>query len=128
MQLIAMMKSLSLIAFAAFAFACSMHTAPAQAQRVFVPATGSDGNPALPCRTFQHVHDVTPSGGEIDVLDFTGYGAPIITKAISIRGHGFSGSAGEAGITWRRIMLPVPRVPLQTSTVSGLCSAANLVA
>jgi hypothetical protein len=85
--------------------ACSLHAAPAQAQRVFVAATGSDGNPctfASPCRSFQHAHDVAAAGGEIDVLDPAGYGAVTITKTISIQGHGFAGitvPSGGAGIT-----------------------------
>jgi hypothetical protein len=89
----------------AVVFAFSMHAAPAQAQRVFVSATGSDGNPcsfASPCRSFQHAHDTAPAGGEIDVLDPAGYGAVTITKAISIQGHGFSGitvASGANGIT-----------------------------
>jgi hypothetical protein len=86
-------------------FTCTMHADPAQAQRVFVSATGSDGNPctfASPCRSFQHAHDTTAAGGEIDVLDPAGYGALTITKAISIQGHGFSGvsvASGANGIT-----------------------------
>jgi hypothetical protein len=76
-------------------------TTPTQAQsRVFVAAQGSDGNPcsfALPCRSFQHAHDVVASGGEIDVLDPAGYGALTITKAISIQGHGFAGLAVPSG-------------------------------
>jgi hypothetical protein len=75
--------------------ACSMHAAPAQAQnRVFVSATGSDGNPctfASPCRSFQHAHDTVTAGGEIDVLDPGGYGTLTINKSITIKGHGFSG-------------------------------------
>src|SRR6516162_569662 len=92
-------------ALLATAFACSMHAAPAQAQRVFVSTTGSDGNGctfASPCRSFQHAHDTTGAGGEIDVLDPAGYGAVTITKAISIQGHGFSGitvASGGTGIT-----------------------------
>jgi hypothetical protein len=90
---------------AAIVFTCSLHAAPAQAQRVFVSATGSDGNPcsfASPCRSFQHAHDVAPAHGEIDVLDPAGYGAVTITKSISIQGHGFSGisiASGATGIT-----------------------------
>jgi hypothetical protein len=89
----------------AIVFACSMHTVPAQAQRVFVSATGSDGNPcsfASPCRSFQHAHDTVAANGEIDVLDPAGYGPLTITKAISIQGHGFSGISvpnGGIGIT-----------------------------
>jgi hypothetical protein len=92
-------------ALLATVFACSMHAAPAQAQRVFVSATGSDGNPctfASPCRSFQHAHDTAPANGEIDVLDPAGYGAVTITKAISIQGHGYSGisvASGATGIT-----------------------------
>jgi hypothetical protein len=79
--------------------------APALAQRVFVAAQGADANPctfALPCRTFQHAHNVVAAGGEIDVLDPAGYGALTINKPISIQGHGFSGvsvGSGGTGIT-----------------------------
>jgi hypothetical protein len=72
----------------------SLHVNPAQAQRVFVSATGSDSNPctfASPCRSFQHAHDVAAANGEIDVLDPAGYGPLTITKSISIQAHGFSG-------------------------------------
>jgi len=91
----------------ATAYACALNADLAQAQptRVFVAAQGSDGNPctfALPCRTFQHAHDVVAAKGEIDVLDPAGYGALTITKAISIQGHDFSGvtvPSGGNGIT-----------------------------
>lgn len=66
----------------------------AQGVRTFVSGHGSDGNAcsiAAPCRTFQHAHDVTASGGEIDVLDPAGYGAVTINKSISIQAHGFAG-------------------------------------
>src|SRR5215472_15413083 len=97
-----MRTQLPLVLLVAAVFACSMHANPAQAQRVFVSATGSDGNPcnfASPCRSFQHAHDVAPAGGEIDVLDPAGYGAVTITKAISIQGHGFSGITVASGVT-----------------------------
>jgi hypothetical protein len=80
------------------ALAATLSAAPAQAQRVFVSATGSDGNPctfASPCRSFQHAHDVAPANGEISVLDSAGYGPLAITKAISIVNPG----GVEAGIT-----------------------------
>ena len=87
--------------FIASMLAFALHVAPAQAQsRVFVAAQGSDGNPctfALPCRTFQHAHDVVAANGEIDVLDPAGYGALTISKAISIQGHGFSGISASGG-------------------------------
>jgi hypothetical protein len=93
---------LSFAVLFAAVFACSMHAAPAQAQRVFVSATGSDGNPctfASPCRTFQHAHNTTAAGGEIDELDPAGYGTVTISKAISIQGHGYAGIAAPNGAT-----------------------------
>ena len=74
--------------------------AHAQPARVFVAAQGSDANPcsfAQPCRTFQHAHDTVAAKGEIDVLDPAGYGAVVISKAISIQGHGFAGLAVTSG-------------------------------
>jgi hypothetical protein len=77
----------------------------AQPNPAFVAAKGSDSNPctiALPCRSFQHAHDVIAANGEIDVLDpGAGYGSLNITKSISIQGHGFASiivSAGVSGI------------------------------
>src|SRR5215813_5924406 len=71
-------------------------TASAQPTRVFVAAQGSDGNACTftaPCRTFQKAHDTVAAGGEIDVLDPAGYGTVVISKAISIQGHGYAGIA-----------------------------------
>src|SRR5262245_13737845 len=89
------MFRITLSAVAVWLIALCVNVDLAQAQtRLFVAAQGLDSNPctfAQPCRTFQHAHDVMASGGEIDVLDPAGYGAVIITKAISIQGHGFAG-------------------------------------
>jgi hypothetical protein len=95
-----MRTQLSFALLVAVAFACTMHAAPARAQRLFVSATGSDGNPCTfvaPCRSFQHAHDVAAANSEIDVLDPAGYGAVTITKSISIQGHGFSGITASSG-------------------------------
>jgi hypothetical protein len=89
-----MTRTSLVLAAVATALVGSLSAMPAQAQRVFVAAQGSDGNPcsfAAPCRTFQRAHDMVAAGGEIDVLDPAGYGTVTITKAISIQGHGFSG-------------------------------------
>jgi hypothetical protein len=96
--------SLRLAAVASVLAAALLSSAPALAQRVFVAAQGSDSNPctfALPCRSFQHAHDVVAAGGEIDVLDPAGYGLLSISKSISIQGHGFAGigGGGASGIT-----------------------------
>jgi hypothetical protein len=99
------MTRIAIVIAAGLTFTATLPAAPVQAQRVFVSATGSDGNPCTfvsPCRGFQHAHDVAPANGEIDVLDPAGYGALTITKAISIQGHGFSGisvASGGTGIT-----------------------------
>jgi hypothetical protein len=113
------MSRIAIVIATALAFAVALSAAPAQAQRVFVAATGSDNNPctfASPCRSFQHAHDVASSGGEIDVLDPAGYGAVTIKKAISIQGHGFSGisvASGVSGIT-------INAGPFDAITLSGL--------
>jgi hypothetical protein len=95
------MVRICLSAFAASALALGFAVGAAQAQsRVFVAAQGSDTNPctfALPCRTFQHAHDVVADNGEIDVLDPAGYGGITIAKSISIQGHGFAGISVVTG-------------------------------
>src|SRR5262245_59704 len=97
-----MRKTALTLTLVATAFVCALHADLAQAQptRVFVAAQGLDSNPcsfALPCRTFQHAHDVVAPGGEIDVLDPAGYGAVTINKAISVEGHGFAGITVTSG-------------------------------
>src|SRR5262245_13760606 len=97
------MLKIILSAIAGSLVALGLDITAAHAQRVFVAAQGSDGNPctfALPCRTFQHAHDVVAAGGE--VLDPAGYGALTISKTISIQGHDFAGisvGSGATGIT-----------------------------
>ena len=81
-------------------------SAVAQAQalntRTWISGAGIDqpgcGPVANPCRTLQYAHDNTSAGGEIDVKDSAGYGAVIITKAISIIGDGsFAGALAASG-------------------------------
>src|SRR5262245_6734397 len=97
-----LMLRITLSAIAVSLLALTFDITAAHAQRVFVAAQGADANPcsfALPCRTFQHAHDVVAAGGEIDVLDPAGYGVVIITKSISIQGHDFSGISVTGGGT-----------------------------
>src|SRR5262249_54013608 len=68
--------------------------------RTFVSALGNDGNPCTltqPCRTLQIAFNATAPGGEIEVLDPTGYGTLAITHAISIQGHGWASMNGVPG-------------------------------
>src|SRR5262245_20913302 len=97
------MSRIATLAVLAAAAALVLGAVPARAQqaaRVFVAAQGSDTNPctfALPCRSLQRAHDAVAAKGEIDVLDPAGYGSLIISKAISIQGHGFAGVAQQQG-------------------------------
>ena len=55
--------------------------------RTFVASTGSDANPCsriAPCRTFGAALTQTASGGEIVALDSGGYGAVVISQAVTI--------------------------------------------
>src|SRR6516225_2341595 len=91
------------------AFACSLFTAPAQAQRArtFVASYGNDSNPCTfgsPCKTFQHAHDVVDAGGEVTAIDSAGFGPISITKAVTITSPdgveaGIVPAAGGAAIT-----------------------------
>jgi hypothetical protein len=91
------MTRITLAVALALATALPITSAQAQITRSFVSAaSGSDSNPCsrtAPCRSFQHAHDVTNAGGEINTLDPGGYGSVTITKSISI----VSG-LGEAGV------------------------------
>src|SRR6516164_8809544 len=81
------------------AFACSLFTAPAQAQRArtFVASYGNDSNPCTfgsPCRTFQQAVNVVAAGGEVTAIDSAGYGPISINQSVTIT----SPPGVEAGI------------------------------
>jgi hypothetical protein len=100
----AMTKSVFSHILLAAALVCGLHAVPAHAQanRTFISGAGSDANLCTftsPCRNAQRAHDVTNSGGEINVLDPAGYGSLTITKAISIQGHGWGELVGAGGAT-----------------------------
>jgi hypothetical protein len=66
--------------------------------------TGTDSNDCThptPCLTFQHAHDVTSPGGEINVLGSGNYSSLTITKPITIDGNGTQATMTpfQAGIT-----------------------------
>jgi hypothetical protein len=65
--------------------------AHAQATRTWVSSAGNDADPCsrtAPCKTFAGALPKTARGGEISVIDAAGYGAPTITKSITISGDG----------------------------------------
>lgn len=83
------------LALHSIAFVCALTAAPANAasNRTFVSGLGNDANPcslAQPCRTLQAAFNATTPGGEIQVLDPTGYGPLTITHAVNIEGHGWA--------------------------------------
>jgi hypothetical protein len=85
----------------ATAFFCALAaTSAAGANRTQVSALGNDANPcsvAQPCRTLQAAFAATPPGGEIEVLDPTGYGQLTINHSVSIQGHGWASLNGSPG-------------------------------
>lgn len=79
----------------ALSLAGFLSTGAARAQAIrFVSILGNDANACTltkPCRTLHHAVDLTPAGGEVDVIDSGGYGAPVtIARSITISGHGQS--------------------------------------
>jgi hypothetical protein len=63
--------------------------AQAQATRTWVSGVGDDVNPCsrtAPCKTFAGAISKTFIGGEINAMDFGGFGAITITKSITIDG------------------------------------------
>ncbi len=64
--------------------------AQATVLRAFVSSTGSDGNigancvQATPCKTFAVAIGAVTAGGELIVLDTSGYGPLVVNKAITI--------------------------------------------
>ena len=81
--------SRALLQFVAAAPLICAADAVAAAPRTFVASTGSDANAcslAQPCRSFSSAILNTMPGGEIVALDPAGYGAIIITKAVTVAG------------------------------------------
>ena len=93
-----MHKIVSLTPLGAVLFVALSLPVQAQNARTWISGSGFNqpgcGPIASPCRTLQYAHDVTNSGGEIDVKDAAGYGAVTITKAVKIINDG----AGVAGV------------------------------
>jgi len=93
------MRNRLLFALLAAAFASSLFSAPAYAQRArtFVASYGNDSNPCSfgsPCRNFQQAVNVVAAGGEVTAIDSAGFGPILITKAVAIT----SPNGVEAGI------------------------------
>ena len=99
------MKMSSLWIGVAFVFAFGS-AAQAQAFRTWVSGVGDDANVCsrtAPCKTFTGAISKTTAGGEVNILDSSGYGFVTITKSITIDGAGAFASilaaSGTTGIT-----------------------------
>ena len=99
------MKMSSLWIGVAFVFAFGS-AAQAQAFRTWVSGVGDDANVCsrtAPCKTFTGAISKTAAGGEVNILDSSGYGFVTITKSITIDGAGAFASilaaSGTTGIT-----------------------------
>jgi hypothetical protein len=74
----------------------------------FVATYGNDANPctrAAPCRSLQRGYDLTPTGGELQILDSGEYAVLSISRSITISAVGISAtvsSSTAAAITIRR--------------------------
>lgn len=107
----------------ALVFATATPLAALAAQRTFVASTGSDSNACslnAPCRSFAAAIAQTKLGGEVIVLDSAGYGAVVITHAVSLIAPsgiyaGISVFTGD-GIT---INAPGARVVLRGLSING---------
>lgn len=77
--------------------------AQAQAFRTWVSGVGDDGNVCsrtAPCKTFGGAISKTAAGGEVNILDSSGYGFVTITKSITIDGAGaFASILAASGTT-----------------------------
>ena len=99
--------------------------------RTWISGKGVDqagcGPIATPCRTLQYGHDQTNAGGEIDVLDSAGYGALVITKAITIIGDGVIAGvlAQPGGVAIDINAAASDAVILRSLTVEGQGSGIN---
>ncbi|HKC65171.1 MAG TPA: hypothetical protein VKB86_16130 [Pyrinomonadaceae bacterium] len=92
--------ALRAITLFAFTLAISM-VAHAQATRTWVSGVGDDVNPCsrtAPCKTFAGAISKTAIGGEIDAMDFGGFGSITITKSITIDGGSAFASILAGGV------------------------------
>jgi hypothetical protein len=116
------------LALIAAAFACSLFTAPAHAQRarVFVASYGVDASNTTcsftqPCRTFQHALGFVLASGEVTAIDSAGFSPVTITQSVTITSPagveaGIAANSGGAAVI---INAPNAAVSLHGLTLEG---------
>jgi hypothetical protein len=104
-------------------------TAQAQASRTWVSGVGDDVNPCsrtAPCKTFAGAISKTAAGGEINCLDFAGFGGVTITKAITIACEGVTGGVLVSGVNGIVVQAgPSDQVTLRGLDIIGLGTGIN---
>ena len=105
--------------------------AQAQATRTWVSGVGDDVNPCsrtAPCKTFAGAISKTFIAGEIDAMDFGGFGTVTITKSITIDGGAAFASILASGTNGVNVNLtsandPEKRVTLRRLSINGTGSS-----
>jgi hypothetical protein len=107
---------------------CSL--AQAQATRTWVSGVGDDANPCsrtAPCKTFAGAISKTATGGEIDAMDFGGFGAVTITKSITIDGGAaFASVLASGGINGIIVNGAGVKVTLRRLSINGTGTTLGL--
>jgi hypothetical protein len=97
-----MAKTARALAGLAAGFMALLAAAPAAeaAQRTWVASNGfgTTCSRTAPCATFQHAHNATDFGGEINCVDAGEYNGLVITKSITIDCSGFAVGVQTGGI------------------------------
>ena len=127
------MTKIAPLSVAGTLLAYGLSAAPAQALngRTWVSGHGTDSGActlALPCKTFAFALTQTTAGGEIDVLDPSGYGAVTIAQSISIVNDGAGVAAilaGSGGVGVTINAGPSDSVHLRGLTIEGISSGVN---
>ncbi|PYS46271.1 MAG: hypothetical protein DMF68_19605, partial [Acidobacteria bacterium] len=110
--------------------------AQAQATRTWVSGVGNDANPCsrtAPCKTFAGAISKTFIGGEIDAMDFGGFGAITIQKSITIDGGAAFASILGSGTNGVNVNLtgqggndPQLRVVLRRLSIQGTGNSGSV--
>jgi hypothetical protein len=125
------LRTLIVVCFT-FALASVAH---AQATRTWVSGVGDDANPCsrtAPCKTFAGAISKTFINGEIDAMDFGGFGAVTITKSITIDGGAAFASVLASGVNGIIVNVgvngndPQRRVTLRRLSINGTGSSGSV--
>ena len=120
-----MHKSLATLSLALVLAALALPgSAFGQASRTWVSGVGDDFNPCsrlAPCKTFTGAATKTAAGGEINILDPGGFGSLLITKSLTVKGHGATAGIAAGGLNGVVInAAPTDKVTLKGLDINGV--------